>query len=187
MVKNQMRKKYFIHISSQAKYILMSILPAIVLNVLCIYFLIKTGDLAFEQTRSKVSLELGSLRSAITIAQLYDDPAAVTHSVNQMKQRLADIDTELSGRYNYIQNEWKKAKAMLFLMIALTLAIVGLLALLLSHRLAGPITRLKNSLDSLAEGKDTSPVAFRQFDEFKEVAVSYENLRKKLKEKGFLR
>ena len=55
-----------------------------------------------------------------------------------------------------------------------------------SHRIAGPLYRIRTCVDMLAEGKNMAPIRLRKRDEFKELAASLENLRSALKDKGLL-
>ncbi len=67
------------------------------------------------------------------------------------------------------------------------LLFVGAISLLYSHRIAGPIIRLKNYIALFSEGKDVPNIQIRHYDEFKELADSLEKLRNNLKSKGVLK
>ncbi len=82
---------------------------------------------------------------------------------------------------------WAETKIVLFLFLAIAIFLVGFIALLFSHRIAGPIHRLRKLAEMLAEGKNVPPVKFRNYDEFKEVAAAFEKLRNSLKAKGMLK
>ena len=43
----------------------------------------------------------------------------------------------------------------------------------LSHRFAGPITRLRNALNDLKEGRSIAPLKFRENDFWQEIAVNF--------------
>lgn len=43
----------------------------------------------------------------------------------------------------------------------------------LSHRFAGPITRLRNALKDLTEGRAVAPLKFRENDFWQEIAVNF--------------
>ncbi len=46
------------------------------------------------------------------------------------------------------------------------LLVIGILVVIFSHRIVGPIYRVKQTLDDLIEGKDVRAVRFRKKDEF---------------------
>jgi methyl-accepting chemotaxis protein len=60
---------------------------------------------------------------------------------------------------------------------------VILVCLYLSHRVAGPIHRMRQHIAAVAEGKTENDVHFRKRDFFPELAVSFNLLMKKLREK----
>ncbi len=51
--------------------------------------------------------------------------------------------------------------------------------MVLSHRVAGPLLRLRNHLNGVADGKPDSPVSFRKKDYFQELAEAYNRRFKK--------
>jgi HAMP domain-containing protein len=59
--------------------------------------------------------------------------------------------------------------------VTATLAIGTLLVcgLLISHRVAGPLLRLRNQMHLIAEGKASAPVKFRDNDFFQELAEAF--------------
>lgn len=66
------------------------------------------------------------------------------------------------------------------------LLLVGLLSLLYSHRIAGPLFRIISCVDMLVEGKDIPPIRLRDNDQFKDLAESLDKLRIHLKDAGLL-
>jgi hypothetical protein len=54
-----------------------------------------------------------------------------------------------------------------------TVSFLSIWGLLLSHRVAGPLYRLRNHLNSVARGETISDVRFRKGDFFQEVADAY--------------
>ncbi len=57
---------------------------------------------------------------------------------------------------------------------------MGLIGLLISHRVAGPLHRLRSHMDAVAEGRTTADVSFRKGDFFPEIADSYNRQLRKL-------
>jgi signal transduction histidine kinase len=82
--------------------------------------------------------------------------------------------------------KWKKTRFFIFAGLLSILVFIAIISLLSSHRIAGPILRMKKSVDMLCEGKDVAPIKLRSYDEFKDLAASLDKLRMKLKDKGFL-
>ncbi|MFH1674107.1 MAG: hypothetical protein ABIF87_11880 [Pseudomonadota bacterium] len=46
------------------------------------------------------------------------------------------------------------------------LVVIGVLVIIFSHRIVGPIYRVKRALDALIEGEDVQEIRFRENDEF---------------------
>jgi len=180
------RKKYFIHPSSQFKFILMSILPALVMGVFCTYFLVKSGELIFRIERERLSVEVTSLSQTIQELEKEHYPKDVLEKIDILKKKLAILQDDLRIKYFNMLEKWAKIKMQILFGLFLVLILVGIISLLYSHRVAGPLTRLRKYVDMLSKGKDTPPLRFRKYDEFKELADSFEKLRRSLKEKGII-
>jgi hypothetical protein len=186
MIKPGQRRKYFIHPSSQFKYIGMTILPALVMSVFCTYFLIYSGQIFLSKEKGQVTTEIASLSD--TIRQLNRDnyPPESISKVDVLKKRLTILGENLQIEYFKTMEKWAKTKMAIIFLLSVILFFSGYLALLFSHRIAGPLIRLTRSLDMLAVGKDIPPFHFRSYDEFKELAAAFDRLRKTLKDKGML-
>lgn len=181
------RKKYFIHPSSQIKYILMSVLPMLVTSLFCVYFLIRTGELTLKAEKAKLSVQVTSFNSTIQELKAGQYPPEVVEKIQRLKKELISLNNILSVTYFDTLNEWSKTKALIFVGLFFVFLIVGSISLLYSHRIAGPILRLKTYIDMFSEGKDVPNIQIRHYDEFKEVADSLEKLRENLKAKGLLK
>jgi hypothetical protein len=59
------------------------------------------------------------------------------------------------------------------LLLLLNALLVGVCTLIVSHRVAGPLYKLRKEMRKLAESKKFSPIAFRERDFFKEIATDY--------------
>ena len=181
----RMRRKYFIHSSSQLKYIAMSVLPAFIMSIFCTFFVLKSGQYIIEREKYKLFIQISSFNQ--TIKNLEKDQQytpEVKEKIKKLQVELRSIEDILKITYLDTIKEWEKTKLTIFIVLPLVLAILGFIALIYSHRVAGPLFRLRKSLDTLAEGKDVPSFKFRAYDEFKELAVSFERLRKSLKDKG---
>jgi len=181
------RKRYFIHPSSQLKYIEMAVLPALVLSLFCIYFLIKNGEMFLAREKTQLSVEVSYLNNTIQQLNRENYPPETINKIEVLKKRLSNLAYNLEKEYFGNLKLWVETKMALFIFLAIVIFSAGFIALLFSHRIAGPIYRLKKLAEMLAEGKDIPPVKFRNYDEFKEVAEAFEKLRKSLKAKGMLK
>ncbi len=63
------------------------------------------------------------------------------------------------------------------------LFIVGMMALIMSHRIAGPIYRLKMELKEIGKGDLSRTIKFRDKDEFKDVAVAVNTMLGEIRQK----
>jgi len=181
------RHKYFIHPSSQLKYIEMAVLPALILSLFCIYFLIKNGEIFLTKVRTQLSIEVSYFNDTIEHLNQENYPPETVNKMEVLKKRLSNLQYDLEREYFGTLKLWAETKIVLFLFLGIAIFLVGFIALLFSHRIAGPIYRLRKLAETLAEGKDIPPVKFRNYDEFKEVAAAFEKLRNSLKSKGMLK
>jgi len=70
----------------------------------------------------------------------------------------------------------EQRSTMTWVMLAFSLGAILFLigaGLLMSHRVAGPLYRMQEHLNSVAEGKVDRPLKFRQKDYFQEIAEAY--------------
>lgn len=64
---------------------------------------------------------------------------------------------------------------------------VGIISLIYSHRIVGPIYRLNKAIEALQDGKESGRITVRPADEFQNLADSLEKLRVILKSQGYLK
>lgn len=181
-----MRKKYLIHPSSQIKYILMSVLPVFLITIFSVFFLIKSGEMIFKIEKEKLSLEISAVNDALVQIKVDAVSKKALDKIEILKRRVEILENNLQMRYFSYLEEWSKTKIQILVGWFSILIIVAFIALLYSHRMAGPLIRLREYMAMLAQGKNTAPLLFRKNDEFSELAQSYEDLRKSLENKGFL-
>ncbi|MFH1768536.1 MAG: hypothetical protein ABH858_05195 [Candidatus Omnitrophota bacterium] len=186
MALKMMRRKYLVHPSIQFKYIAMSVFPALMITLFSTYFLIKSGELSLEAEKGRMSAEISSLDYIVRQLEVNPNLQLKKETIDILKKRLLILQETLKIRHFSSLEIWAKTKIQIFIALFSTLTIVAMLALLFSHRIVGPLVRLRRCLESLSQGKDTPPLRFRDYDEFKELAVSFEKLREKLKERGMI-
>lgn len=182
-----MRKKYFVHFSVQFKYIMMSVLPALVMSLFCIYFVIKSGELVVEKERRKILAEFASISRTLKQSQEISLPKDIKDQIDIFSKRLSIFKDELAIQHYGLVEEWAKTKMQLLAVLLLVLLCVGIISLIYSHRIAGPIYRLKQDIEMLQEGKDSGRIKVRLADEFQDLAAALEKLRVILKSRGYLK
>jgi HAMP domain-containing protein len=181
-----LRRKYLIHPSSQLKYIAMSILPTLLVSIFGIYFLVRSGEFIFLIEKEQFSAGTSSID--LTIQQLEREayPREAVTKIKVLKSDLLSLRSLLDTSYYDAVKKWNDTKSAMILILAAVIVFSAVLSLLYSHRIAGPIFRLRRSIDMLSQGQDIPPVHVRRYDEFKELAESVEQLRETLKKKGIL-
>jgi hypothetical protein len=186
MEKKFKRRKYFIHPSSQLKYIALSTIPALIMSLFCTYFLTNTGELALRVAGEKPLVPFYSIKQTIAALEKEGYTKDTVAQLSRLKGELNSLKKIMEAMYLDTLTEWNKTKRAIFIVVFFVLVSVGLLSLLYSHRIAGPLFRIKRSVDMLSEGKDIPPIRLRKQDEFKDLAESLDRLRNNLKEKGLL-
>lgn len=180
------RKKYLIHPSSQIKFIAFSILPAFIMSIFCSYVLFKGGEFILKKEKEKHFVEISSITQDIYALETEGCPTTTVEELRRIMSELLPLQTILAMTHFDTVSQWEKTKRLILAGLFGILLGVGLLALFASHRIVGPLFRIKRCIDMLAEGKDIPPVRLRKHDEFKELAGSLDNLRRNLKDRGFL-
>ncbi|MFA5117646.1 MAG: hypothetical protein WC695_02210 [Candidatus Omnitrophota bacterium] len=187
MKKKGKRGAYFVHPSSQVKYIAMTIIPALIMSIFSIFLLFKSGENLMNNEKLKLAQETASLHMTLKKLENPDLGVTLSDKIEVMKRELFILQHTLEMKHYKDLLDWINTKVILLTVLPVVLMCVGILALLYSHRIAGPLYRLEKHLNLLSEGKNTPPFHFRKYDEFKEVGVAFEQLRKKLEEKGYLK
>ena len=187
MASKVMRKRYFVNFSIQFKYIMMSVLPVLLMSLFCIYFVIQSGELLVEKQKSKIVEEFSSLDKTIKQMQAVNLPKDVNNQLEIFAKKISILQDELNIQYYHLVEEWAKTRMQLLAVLCLSILCVGIISLIYSHRIAGPIYRLKKAIEALQEGKKISYIKLRPGDEFQDLADSLEKLRVILKNKGHLK
>ena len=71
-------------------------------------------------------------------------------------------------------------KTKLFIRAFIIIFLISVLSIFWSHRIAGPLYRMRIILKDICEGKKVKEVRFRKSDEFKELAEDLNKLVEKL-------
>jgi hypothetical protein len=187
MASEAMRKKYFVHFSIQFKYIMMSVLPVLVMSLFCIYFVIQSGELLVAKQQAKIVEEFSSIDKTIKQMQAVNFPEDVNNRLEIFAKRISVLQEELNVQYYHTVEEWAKTRMKLLAVLFLGILCVGIISLICSHRIAGPIYRLTKAIEMLQTGKDSGSIKLRPTDEFQALADSLEKLRMILKNQGYLK
>jgi HAMP domain-containing protein len=180
------RRKYFIHPSSQLKYIAFSAIPALLMSLYCTYSLVESGKLVLRAAKEKPLVPVYSIKQTILALQKQGYTKDTATKVTRMKSEVESLTKMLETTYSDTLTEWDETKRTIFFVLFFVLVLVGFLSLVFSHRIAGPLFRIRRCVDMLVEGKDMPPIRLRKRDEFKDLAASLDRLRIVLKDKGLL-
>jgi methyl-accepting chemotaxis protein len=174
------RRKYFINPSVQLKYIVMSVAPALVMSIFCIHFLIDAGQQQLRNHQERISVTFDALQKDSSQLGKAETADQRIEDIQKIIKYLTLIQKDLEARDKEIVSNWKLTQNSIILIILLALFGVGAAALIFSHRIVGPIFRIKRYIDMLADGQDIPVVKIRKNDEFQDVADSLEKLRKRI-------
>lgn len=187
MASKIMRKKYFVNFSVQFKYIMMSVLPVLLMSLFCIYFVIQSGEMLIEKQKAKIVEEFSSIDKTLTQMQAVKLPKDVSNQLEIFAKRISILQEELNIQHYHIVEEWAKTRMQLLAVLFLGVLCVGIISLIYSHRIAGPVYRLTKAIETLQAGKESGSIKLRPADEFQELADSLEKLRVMLKNQGYLK
>jgi hypothetical protein len=187
MASKEIRKRYFVNFSIQFKYIMMSVLPVLLMSLFCIYFIIQSGELLVEKQKSKIVEEFSSIDNTIKQIRTVNLPKDVNNQLEVFSKKLSILQEELNIQYYNLVEEWAKTRMKLMAVLFLGMLFVGIISLIYSHRIAGPIYRIKKSIEALQEGKEIGCIKLRPADEFHDLADALEKLRVILKDRGYLK
>lgn len=85
-----------------------------------------------------------------------------------------DFFTELMARFPNLQDNMKLAQNDLLIFLGIIqfifISMVFILFIFLTHKIAGPMHKLKNHLAKIREGEPITPLSFRDGDHFHDVA-----------------
>ncbi|MFO8241073.1 MAG: hypothetical protein R6T90_08750 [Dissulfuribacterales bacterium] len=186
MEKKYKRRRYFVHPLSQGTYIAFSIIPALLSSIFCIYLLIHGGELVLRAAHEKPLVPFYSIRQTILTLEKDAYTEETEQKVSKLKEELTVLKNALEASYSETLTQWNNIIREIFVLLTLFLILVAGIALLYSHRIAGPLFRINRCINLLSEGKDTGPIILRKRDHFKELAESLEHLRLNMKHRGLL-
>ena len=180
------RSHFFINPSVQGTYIAFSIIPAVLATVICVYSLIYSGEIVLRAAKEAPLVPIYTMRQTVQSLEkdVYTEKA--TSKVKELKAELVTLKLSMEDSYRETVKRWNTIRWQIFVVMFWCLILVGSLALIFSHRIAGPLFRIGKCIDQFTEGEDSGPVLLRKRDQYKNLASSVENLRKSLVKKGVL-
>ena len=181
------RRKFLVNHSIQLKYIAFSILPALVMSIFCSALLIKSSELILKTERESHFANISEITQTIYQVDTQGCSGKTAGEIQTLMAQLLPLQNDLAMSHFDTLAKWGKMKFIIVFSLLLILSCIAVLALLASHKIAGPIVRMKRCLDWLSEGKDFPALQLRKHDEFKDLAASVDKLRVSLKDKGLLK
>ncbi len=176
------RRTYLVNKSSQLTYVAFSVLPALVMSAFCIYFLFDNGELILKDSREKPMVPIYELQQSVAALDVDNNSPELKAEIKALKGELVLLTNNLESGYEEIIYRWNSTQKTLYLVMVSVLICVGFWSFIYSHRIAGPLYRIKKNIDELARGEDIPPVILRKNDEFQELGASLENLRLRIRE-----
>jgi len=176
------RRTFLVNKSNQVTYIIFSVVPAMVMTIFCVYFIFNNSELILRDSREKPMVPIYNLQQSV--ANLDMDSCSDEHrtEIVSIKKELGILAQNLESSSEETIHHWNETRRGLYLVMVAFLFCVGLWAFIYSHRVAGPIYRIKKNIDELTRGEDIPPVILRKHDDFKDLAASLEKLRLKIQE-----
>jgi len=99
-----------------------------------------------------------------------------------MEQEALSIGLTRDNPYfDFLQEQKSALSTLYFAVSGLVFVLMMGLGILYSHRIAGPLHNLNNKMRRIASGEDPSPLNFRQRDQFRELAESFNAMIVKLR------
>jgi len=117
----------------------------------------------------------------VVLALIY--PLVIFYAFDQFTQSLLDSSPEVMALINARRQELLISVSILYVAFAL---IIFFMTLFVSHRIAGPIFKLKRALEQAINGDYSDKIRFRKYDYFTELADTYNELMEVLQNDGKL-
>jgi hypothetical protein len=171
------RKKHIIDKKFQYKIALKSVIfPLISILVISsvLIFFASENNRKIEEINSN---QAAIIDTFLSLPQLADPQNTLTLEANKKFQMNL-------GKSREIQKNSRKMIYFLIIMTIVQTAIIFILAIVLSHKISGPIYIMRRYLNDLKAGKKISPRPIRKGDEFKEFYEEFCDTILKLAAKG---
>lgn len=180
------RRRFLVSPSVQVTYIALSVIPAIIATLFCTYVLIYSGETVLRANREAPLVPIYNMRQTVENLEKVRHAGGTASEVNELKAELDTLKLFLEDGYRETLSRWNTVRLQIFCVMFWCVILIACLALVFSHRVAGPLYRLQKCIDQFVLGQDTGPIHLRKKDHYKQLASSIENLRKRLLKKGVL-
>jgi hypothetical protein len=184
--KRYKRSQFFVNPAVQGTYIAFSIVPAVLATLFCTYVLIHGGENVLRAASESPLVPVYTMKLTVESLESEGYTEKTAPKVKRLKRDLTTLKHAMENTYYETVNCWNAIRWQIYAIMVWCLILVGALALLFSHRIAGPLFRIRKCIDLFAEGKDSGPVHLRKRDQYKDLAESLETLRNTLVKKGVL-
>jgi len=172
-----MRKRYIINWKFQLRYIVFMIFPMVFLGLFAVTIGFRVSFEMVNTQRQQLMVMISSLEESLKELQVYSvNKIAVDKAVNTIRG-LKNFSQDLIS-INSLQ--LKRVTNMVAFAMFVVIAGAVLLGIFFSHRIAGPIFRLKRCIRELGTNVLSTPIRVRHTDEFQDLASCLENLRQSL-------
>jgi len=179
-----MRKKYAINLRFQLKYSLMAVVPLLILGFLVIGMIFNISRSVITFQKQQLMTQISFLEQALNFINKKDTDKKAVKDLMVCVKNLKALSQDLI-RINTF--EWAGLNHTFLKGIVLFVIGGSILGILLSHRVAGPISRVQRLLKDFSANIEIPPIRVRPTDEFQEFYASLEEIRKQWMENKTLR
>jgi len=175
------RKRYIVNWKFQMKYCLYAILPVLLLGIIISIMIFNINKNIITSQNNQMMSQIASLETALRLLEKSKfDEKAIDELKNNIKN-LKLLSQDLIGQSAYELNQLNKIviNGILVLVIGMTF-----LGILFSHRIVGPIFRIKRIFLELTQYFKIPPVEIRvrKYDELQDFFLVLEKVRKFLED-----
>jgi methyl-accepting chemotaxis protein len=167
-MKSNQRKKYFINKPMQGHYMVYILLTLFIVSLvsgICVYFAVWNSvlrDFSSESIKSRLELS--------TRLREYADAREQTSQEEMTLSMIREFSLFAAREREILNAILSKAYLDLLPLLILLFFVIGWGSVFITHKIAGPIFRLQDSLMKLASGKINFRIQLRKYDEARELA-----------------
>lgn len=189
-------KNFLLDARFQLKFAVYFVVPTLIISAVLGFFIARTTGSLFSQmneaveARSKsaeTSKELGTCTLNNELTKGLDDPALMTSLEARSKEIDAKYESEKQAvvqQQKDLVDQQQKTIGVLVGLLALFVLVSGLVAILLTHRIVGPLFRIKRMGREVTSGVIRPPeYGLRPGDELKDVFDVFATMVKALRER----
>jgi methyl-accepting chemotaxis protein len=202
-------KNFLIDPAFQLKYTSYLVVVALLLSVVLGALIWKTGDRVINESRKNTAqsqetvamgLKLVEERENLSkvvrmnvvktaggdpdLEKLFDKKDAEEQAVLVAEtKKLKDKQAELSKQAIQIEKDQKMLRISLVIALSVMVALIGAAGIVITHKVAGPIYKMKRQMKDLAEGQMHMPHRLRKGDELVHFFETFEDTVRSLRER----